>query len=155
MRPKNEIKTYDTRLKLTKDTKQKLADLALKTKKTNSELVESLVNTLEKDLAVYENLDYIKSREQIFFEVAKMAVELKQAQSILTDEIQEARRSITQFNIQVMEVESTVKEYRDDVIKTQNKLAEHFKTQTSLMNDIKSFIEKMAKNPIKTILGKN
>ncbi|MGK8204497.1 hypothetical protein ACRS8P_17840 [Burkholderia cenocepacia] len=156
---KNKIKTYETKLQLTTETKEKLKALALKTKKTNSELVSNLIDNFDKDLEIFKNTEYIKSREKVFVEIAQIAKDLAQYQVDFFKVVKQIEKNINSnvdsFRSEISSTEHRIKEqvsdYRDRNIETQNKIAQHFKEQTSKIDSIKNSIEKSI---WKSLLGK-
>ncbi|HDR9102664.1 TPA: hypothetical protein QDB40_004863 [Burkholderia vietnamiensis] len=156
---KNKTKTYETKLQLTLETKEKLKALALKTKKTNSDLVSNLVDNFDQDLDIFKNTEYIKSREKVFVDIAQLAKNLAQYQAEFFNAVKQIEKNINsnvdsfrdEISSTEQRIKSQVSDYRNSNIETQNKIAQHFREQTSKIDSIKNFIENLS---WKSLLGK-
>lgn len=80
-------KKHECKFYLSLQSKQKISSLARELKINQSELVDKLIMDLDETKQIISNIEYVKSREEIFSQMAKEVFGLKEAQKKYLEDV--------------------------------------------------------------------
>ena len=135
-----DVKKKEVKFYLTDETKSKLSALCMKTKMNQSQLIESFINEFDEEQNLYKSVNYIKSREVVFSDLAKFIFQLQETQNRMEN-------AIDGF-------ENQLRDYKNKTVETQNSLVEKIVEKEKILEDERNKdLVDVVKNKIKNKFG--
>jgi len=123
-----DVKKKEVKFYLTDETKSKLSALCMKTKMNQSQLIESFINEFDEEQNLYKSVNYIKSREVVFSDLAKFIFQLQETQNRMENAIDGFENQLRDYKNKTVEKEKILEDERNkdlvDVVK--NKIKNKF-----------------------------